>query len=129
MKMQTNLALLQLLRNRWRRKRVVYYFLQFSFSSYHLKLKLPLRGKCPNTDFFLARIFLYSVRIQENTDQKKLRIWTLFTQCLEDFNFATRNKDLAGKNILNVLKLHLFWGEFQTQCSDKIVLIKNINLD
>ena len=23
----------------------------------------------------------YSVRIQENTDQKKLRIWTLFTQC------------------------------------------------
>ena len=22
-----------------------------------------------------------SVRIQENTDQKKLRIWTLFTQC------------------------------------------------
>ena len=30
--------------------------------------------KCPNTEFFL-------VRIQENTDQKKLRIWTLFTQC------------------------------------------------
>ena len=24
----------------------------------------------------------YSVKIQENTDQKKLRIWTLFTQCL-----------------------------------------------
>ena len=23
----------------------------------------------------------YSVRIQNNTDQKKLRIWTLFTQC------------------------------------------------
>ena len=23
----------------------------------------------------------YSVRIQENTDKKKLRIWTLFTQC------------------------------------------------
>ena len=25
----------------------------------------------------------YSVRMQENTDQKKLRTWTLFTQCLE----------------------------------------------
>ena len=25
----------------------------------------------------------YSVQIQENTDQKKLRIWTLFTQCEE----------------------------------------------
>ena len=24
----------------------------------------------------------YSVRMRENTDQKKLRIWTLFTQCL-----------------------------------------------
>ena len=29
-----------------------------------------LQGKCP-----------YSVRIEENTDQKKLRIWTLFTEC------------------------------------------------
>ena len=25
---------------------------------------------------------LYSVQIQENTDQKKLRIWKLFTQCM-----------------------------------------------
>ena len=33
-----------------------------------------LREKCPNTEFFLLRIFLYS-------DQKKIRIWTLFTQC------------------------------------------------
>ena len=29
---------------------------------------------------FLSRIFPYSVRMQENTDQKKLRIWTIFTQ-------------------------------------------------
>ena len=39
-----------------------------------------LREKCPNTDFFLVRIFVYAVRVQENTDQKKIRIWTLFTQ-------------------------------------------------
>ena len=26
--------------------------------------------KCPNTEIFLVRIFLYSVRIQENADQK-----------------------------------------------------------
>ena len=45
------------------------------------------REKCPNTEFFLVRIFCirpeygdlwskspYSVRIQENTDQKKLGI-------------------------------------------------------
>ena len=33
-----------------------------------------------NTEFFLVRIFLYSVRIHENADQKKLCILTLFTQ-------------------------------------------------
>ena len=32
-----------------------------------------LREKCPNTKFFLVCIFLYS-------DQKKLCIWSLFTQ-------------------------------------------------
>ena len=35
---------------------------------------------CPYKEFFLVRIFLYLVGIQENTGQKKLRIWTLFTQ-------------------------------------------------
>ena len=35
---------------------------------------ISLREKCPNTEFFLVRIFLYSVRIKENTDQKNLRI-------------------------------------------------------
>ena len=39
-----------------------------------------LRKKCPHTEFFLVRIFLYSNWIQENTDQKKLRIWILFKQ-------------------------------------------------
>ena len=38
------------------------------------------REKCPNTDFFLVRIFRYSVRIWENTDQKKLCICALFTK-------------------------------------------------
>ena len=50
--------------------------------------------KYQNTEVFLVRIFFfirteygdlprkspYSVRIHENTDQKNLRIWTLFTQ-------------------------------------------------
>ena len=38
---------------------------------------------CLNTEFFLVRIFQHShsVRMLENTDQKKLSIWALFTQC------------------------------------------------
>ena len=34
-----------------------------------------LRETNPNTEFFL-------VRIQEITTRKKIRIWTLFTQCV-----------------------------------------------
>ena len=51
-----------------------------------------LHEKCPNTELFLVRIFPhsdwilrispYSVQMLENTDQKKLCIWTLFTQWL-----------------------------------------------
>ena len=37
--------------------------------------------KSVQLEFFLVRFFLYSDWIQKNTDQKKLRIWTLFTQC------------------------------------------------
>ena len=38
-----------------------------------LMKKRRAREKCPNAKFFLVRIFTYS-------DQKKLRIWTFFTQ-------------------------------------------------
>ena len=46
-----------------------------------------LPEKCPNTEFFwsvFSRIRTeygeIIVQMRENTDQKKLRIWTLFTQ-------------------------------------------------
>ena len=80
-----------------------------------LLMILPLRKKCPNTKFFLVRIFLYSdwirrlrskspypVRIQENTDQKKLRIWTLFTQCSLFLiaNFAQASASVLKSNLL-----------------------------
>ena len=53
----------------------------------------PLRKKCPNAEFFwsifsciwtkngdLRSKYPYSVQIREISDQKKLRIWTLFRQ-------------------------------------------------
>ena len=43
--------------------------------------QVTLREKCPNTEVFLVRILLNSDWIQQNTGQKKLPIWTLFTQC------------------------------------------------
>ena len=40
-------------------------------------------------DIRILRISPYSVRMRENTDQKKLRIWTLFTQCQQLKNSRT----------------------------------------
>ena len=38
-------------------------------SKVYLRIKsLTLREKCPNTELFIFRIFLYLVRIQENTE-------------------------------------------------------------
>ena len=55
---------------------------------------MALRERCPNTGFFwsvffriwiesgdLLRKFTYLVQICKNTDQKKLRIRTLFKEC------------------------------------------------
>ena len=41
-------------------------------------IKIPLREKCPNTEFFSGQYF---PTFGLNTDQKKLRIWTHITQC------------------------------------------------
>ena len=67
----------------------------FSGLILYLSYNFSLHENCPFTEFFLVRIFQhsdwilrtspYSVRKRENTDQKKLRIWTLFTQ----FFFST----------------------------------------
>ena len=66
--------------------------------------ELALREKCPNTEFLVVRISLYSVRVQENTDQKKLsrlselRIveYWLFYSITEDGMFKTEKKYTDG---------------------------------
>ena len=47
---------------------------------------------------------LYSVRIQENTQQEKLRIWTLFTQCKTKLK-RKKHRSMPAKYILNVNKI------------------------
>ena len=65
------------------------------------------REKCPNTHLFLVHFFLYSVWIQENTDQKKLQILTLFTQCLYMWvSCLCMNFDVNITALLN--RLYLF---------------------
>ena len=52
-----------------------YFQILESFGAF--ELAATLFEKCPNTEFFLVRIFLYSYGILEITDQKKLHIWIL----------------------------------------------------
>ena len=56
---------------------------QLTITTSNVTLEVPLlllSEKCQNVVFFLVYKSLYSVQIREYTDQKKLRIWTLFTQ-------------------------------------------------
>ena len=54
------------------------------YQGIHLTVLFSLREKCGNTEVFSGA---YSVRMRENTEQKKFRIWTLFTQCLDIWVF------------------------------------------
>ena len=69
-----------------------FYWFRWALTIFYTNARIKAqREKCPKIDFFLVRIFLYSywirkftkspysVRIQDNKDQKKLGIWTIFT--------------------------------------------------
>ena len=65
----------------WRRPQEMWskFFLNLIYSNRELWVCVgiwmrALREKCPDTEFFLVSIFLYSAWIQETTHQKKLRI-------------------------------------------------------
>ena len=78
----------------------IFYSIMSTIASY--AGRRSMRGKCPNTEFFWSVFSCirteygdlrskskspYLVRIQENTYQKKLRIWTLFT-LVEIYSFT-----------------------------------------
>ena len=46
-------------------------------------------------------VFQFSVRILENTDQKKLHIWTLFMQCNTNENALVQTYDSLGYLLVN----------------------------
>ena len=67
---------------------------------------------CPNTEFFwsvfscirteygeIRNIFPYPLRMRQNTDQKKLRIWTLFTHAVYYTLFDGSKKSELGYNL------------------------------
>ena len=69
----------------------IFYHMNFSFDIFLVTISAP-REKCPNTEFFLVRIFLY-------LDKKKLCIWTLFTQCWSSVFIWKCQKFIFGVSI------------------------------
>ena len=79
-------------------------------------------------EFFLVRIFPYSLRMRENTDQKKLRIWTLFTQwdaysSIKGFWYHLTIQYLTSKNA--VPKTRLDVATIFTSRLQKVVWLSN----
>ena len=65
--------------SRWPKKRRLQNLKKKKFWKALIILK-SLRENCRNPESFLVHMFLYSEWIKGNWDQKKLRIWTNFTQ-------------------------------------------------
>ena len=68
----------------------------------------------------LLRKSPYSVGIQENTDRKKLRIWTLFTQCSSWWR-SVKMKIFAGYNLIKTKK-----KTFAPYCSNTVLVDNKI---
>ena len=71
-------------------------------------IKPSLHEKCPITEFYsvnLPRKSSYSVQIQENMDQKKLCIWTFFTQCITLYRQHQMHISLQISTYFNVKML------------------------
>ena len=73
------------------KQKTIIWNLKWNFNKLNLKVilvfKPTLCEKCPNTEFFGSYFSAFGphspclVLMRKNADQKKLRIWTLFTQC------------------------------------------------
>ena len=61
--------------------------------------------------FFLVRIFLYSDRIHENTDQKKLRIWTDIFQS-KSMDWFLYDRNLRHERVIKTPPAKMFYYKF-----------------
>ena len=104
-----------------------------SDKSYHCVKSTRIRSifwsvfSCIQTEYGeILRISPYSVRMRENTDQKKLRIWTHFTQCTRFLKKVNLAEDCHSASIFfRTLfwqfdhMIDCFWQKLQTQNSPK----------
>ena len=82
-------------------------------------LTLPLREKCPNTEFFLVRIFPhsdwirispYSVQMRENTEQKNFVFWHFSRSGSVKVGNFIRNDLIASRNKMKLVFVNMFFA-------------------
>ena len=99
---------------------VIFNLFQVCTLSKYRKMSLP--EKYPNAEHFLVRILLYSDWMQENTDQKKLDLWTFFTQCMHRQITLTAQKLnflLNRKGDQAFMKFKEIWSFLKSFCCIK----------
>ena len=88
-----------------------------------------LREKCPNTEFFLTRIFPYLDWMQENTGQKKLYLGTIFARwCMMGWVKLRSSLFLFLFLVWGKSSMIIFWvfkTSFFFQCMDRSIFLSN----
>ena len=94
----------------------IYINIRFENNAKNIHVKeIAMREKCPNTQFFLVRIFLYSVRIQKSADQKRTRIWTS-----EYRKARTRKNSMFGHVSRSVVKSFFSYNWRTLHCMQNV---------
>ena len=77
-------------------------------------MEITLREKCPNTDFFLVRIFLYS---EWNVFSHKTYLWSPTTEQQPIENTLTYQKPVSSKRFCNVFCMNSILADIRLLCT------------
>ena len=81
---------------------MTWFWVQLSAAAHILSISDTMPENCPNAKFFLVRIFMHSVPIQENKDQK--------TPSLDTFHAVTVYGEIVIKQLTLILTLYKKWS-------------------
>ena len=80
------------------------------FNKAYCAKSVQIRSFCWSVFSRIRSISPYSVQMWENTDHKKLRIWTLFTQWPRSSNWRCSVQEGIFKNFTNFTVTQLYWN-------------------
>ena len=94
---------------------ILFISIRHCLKSFQIRSSFSFSFSCIRTEYGdLPRKSQYSVGIQENMDQKKLRIWTLFTQ--SELELCNTNNQQSNQSV----NLTLFFSMFSLDLPENI---------